>query len=79
MRKLVNRLKVCKGIRYVLPCIKNVDRPVTKCVKNPNVVCDHVLADTELNIMEDVDWHDRSWVDTEFSVVGVLGCMSEII
>lgn len=42
-------------------------------MENSDVVCDYTLPKTELAIVENVDWHDCSWVNPKFCVVRVLG------
>ena len=38
---------------------------------------DHTLPDAKLKVVEDVNRHDLGWVEAEFSVICILGHVSE--
>lgn len=60
-----------------LPCIKQVYCSSAKCIEDPDIVFDDVAPEPDIIIMKNVDWHNLSWFNTEFSMVCILGCVSE--
>ena len=70
------RISIMEEVGHAIgipPCVKRVDCSLAKRVKNSDVVCDYTLPETELAIVENVNRHDRSRVNTKFGVVRVLG------
>lgn len=55
-----------------LPCIKQIDRPPTDRIEEPEGVCGHTLPHTEIPIVKRVNRHEFGRVCTKFRVVRVL-------
>lgn len=56
----------------ISPCVECIDCSLTDRMEDPDVVHDHTLPEPKFAIMEDVNRHYRSRINTELGVVCIL-------
>ena len=55
-----------------VPCIKQVDRSFTNCMKDSDVVCSYIFPSPEFPIVKKVNRHEVRWVCAKLSIICVL-------